>query len=127
EIGRAFNRVPKYVASRGTPELSWDASTQITDGRAEARDLCERHEHVHTWGGANLLQTLFREALVAGVNLWVCPVVLGQGKKLFSDGTAATRFKQVEPPKSFPGGVLLLRYRCLQGPPGTGNVAGAVN
>jgi dihydrofolate reductase len=127
EIGRAFNRVPKYVASRGTPELSWDASTQITDVGAEVRDLCERHEQIHTWGSANLLQTLFREALVDRVNLWVCPVVLGQGKKLFPDGTAATRFKQVEPPKSFPGGVLLLRYRCLQGPPGTGNVAGAVN
>jgi dihydrofolate reductase len=43
EIGRAFNRVPKYVASRGTPELSWDASTQITDVGAEVRDLRERH------------------------------------------------------------------------------------
>jgi dihydrofolate reductase len=30
EIGRVFNRIPKYVASRGMPELSWDASTQIT-------------------------------------------------------------------------------------------------
>src|SRR4029453_4690491 len=31
EIGRVFDCVPKYVASRGTPELSWDASIQITD------------------------------------------------------------------------------------------------
>jgi dihydrofolate reductase len=126
-IGRAFDRVPKYVASRGTPELSWDASTQITDVGAEVRDLRERHQQIHTWGSANLLQTLFREALVDRVNLWVCPVVLGQGKKLFSEGTAATLFEQVEPPKSFPGGVVLLRYRCLEGPPETGNVAEAVN
>ena len=48
EVGRAFNRVPKYVASRGTPELSWDASTQITDVGAEVRDLRERHEQIHT-------------------------------------------------------------------------------
>src|SRR5450755_4783137 len=123
EIGRAFNRVPKYVASRGTPELTWDVSTQITDAGAEIRDLRERHEQIHTWGSANLLQTLFREALVNQVNMWVCPVVLGQGKKLFPEGTAATRFAQVEPPKSFPGGVVLLRYRCLEGPPETGNVA----
>jgi dihydrofolate reductase len=127
EIGRAFNRVPKYVASRGTPELTWDVSTQITDAGAEIRDLRERHEQIHTWGSANLLQTLFREALVNQVNMWVCPVVLGQGKKLFPEGTAATRFAQVEPPKSFPGGVVLLRYRCLEGPPETGNVAEAVN
>jgi dihydrofolate reductase len=127
EIGRAFNRVPKYVASRGTPELSWDASTQITDVGAEVRDLRERHEQIHTWGSANLLQTLFREGLVDQVNLWVYPVVLGQGKKLFPEGTAATRLEQVEPPKSFPGGVVLMRYRCLEGPPETVNMAEAVD
>ena len=119
EIGRNFDRVPKYVASRGTPELSWDSSTQITDAGAEVRDLRERHELIHTWGSGNLLQTLFREGLVDQLNLWVCPVVIGTGKKLFSDGTTATRFEQVEPPKSYPAGVMLLRYRRLDGPPAT--------
>jgi hypothetical protein len=61
------------------------------------------------------------------VNLWVYPVVLGQGKTLFPEGTAATRFEQVEPPKSFPGGVVLMRYRCLEGPPETLNMAEAVD
>ena len=116
EIGRAFDRVPKYVASRGTPELSWDTSTQLTDAGAEVRDLRERHEQIHTWGSADLLQTLFREALVDQVNLWVCPVVIGQGKRLFPEGTVPTRFEQVEPPKPYPGGAMLLRYRCLEGP-----------
>jgi dihydrofolate reductase len=119
EIGRAFDRVPKYVASRGTPELSWDTSTQITDAAAEVRDLRERHEQVHTWGSANLLQTLFREGLVDQVNLWVCPVVIGQGKKLFPEGTTAARFELAEPPKAYPAGAMLLRYRCLEGVPET--------
>ena len=119
EIGRAFDRVPKYVASRGTPELSWDTSTQLTDVGAEVRDLRERHEQIHTWGSANLLQTLFREGLVDQVNLWVCPVVIGQGKRLFPEGTTASRFEEVEPPRSYPGGAMLLRYRCLEGPPET--------
>lgn len=125
EIGRAFDRVPKYVVSRGTPELSWDTSIQITDVGPEVRDLRERHEQIHTWGSANLLQTLFREALVDRVNLWVCPVVIGQGKKLFPEGTAAMRFEPVQPPTLYPGGVILLRYRCLEGPPET--VGEAVN
>ena len=114
-IAEAFNRVPKYVASRGTPELSWDTSTQVTDAAAEVRDLRERHQLIHTWGSADLLQTLFREGLVDQVNLWVCPVVIGQGKKLFPEGVAAMRFEQVEPPKAYPGGAMLLRYRCLEG------------
>ena len=119
EIGRAFDQVPKYVASRGTPELSWDVSTQVTDVGAQVRELRERHEQMHTWGSANLLRTLFDEGLVDRVNLWVCPVVLGKGKRLFPEGTAATRFEQVEPPKAFPGGQVLMRYRCLEGPPET--------
>jgi dihydrofolate reductase len=118
-IGRTFDRIPKYVASRGRPELSWDTSTQITDAAAEVRVLRDRHQQVHTWGSANLLQTLFREALVDQVNLWMVPVVIGQGKKLFGEGATPTRFAQAEPPRSFPGGVVLLRYRCLEGPPET--------
>lgn len=117
EIARVFNRVPKYVASRGTPELSWDGSTQITDAAAEVRDLRERHQQIHTWGSVNLLQTLFREGLIDQVNLWMCPVVLGKGKKLFPEGTTATRFEQLEPATSYPGGIVLLRYRRLEGPP----------
>jgi dihydrofolate reductase len=126
-IGSAFDRVPKYVASRGTPELSWNASTQLTDAGAQVRDLRERHQQIHTWGSADLLQTLFREALVDRLNLWVCPVVIGQGKKLFPEGTVATRFEQVEPPRTFPGGVMLLRYRRLEGPPLTSTATEAVN
>jgi dihydrofolate reductase len=119
-VGTAFDRVPKYVASRGTPELSWDASTQLTDAGTEVRDLRERHDQIHTWGSADLLQTLFREGLVDQVNLWVYPVVIGQGKRLFPEGATATRFEQAEPPTSFRSGVTLLRYRCLEGPPETG-------
>lgn len=125
EIGRAFDKVPKYVASRSTPELSWDPSIQITDVGTEVRDLRMRHEQIHTWGSANLLQTLFRAALVDQVNLWVCPVVIGTGKKLFPEGTAATRFEQIEPPRSYPAGVMLLRYRRLEGPPVTVPESGA--
>jgi dihydrofolate reductase len=116
-VGRAFDRVPTYVASRGTPELSWDTSTWITDVSAEVRHLRERQEQIHTWGSANLLQALFREALVDQVNLWRCPVVIGQGKIASPEGTTAIRFEQVEPPKAYPRGVVLLRYRRLEGPP----------
>jgi dihydrofolate reductase len=119
EIGRAFDRVPKYVASRGTPEMSWDHSSQVTDAGVEVRALRDRHEQIHTWGSADLLRTLFHEGLVDQINLWVCPVVIGSGKRLFLDGTTATRFEQVEPPRTYPAGAMLLRYRRLDGPPET--------
>ncbi len=125
-IGRSFDRVPKYVASRGKPELSWETSTQVTDVGVEVRELRNRHQQIHTWGSPGLLQTLFGEGLVDRVNLWVCPVVLGTGKKLFPEGTPPMRFEQVEPPLTFPGGVMLLRYRRLDGRPTTGNLSEGV-
>ena len=118
-IAEAFNRVPKYVASRGTPELSWDGSIQVSDAATEVRELRDRHQQIHTWGSGNLLQTLFREGLVDQLNLWVHPVVIGTGKKLFPEGTEPTRFEQAEPPRLYPGGVMSLRYRRLEGPPET--------
>jgi dihydrofolate reductase len=120
DIARTFNRVPKYVASRGTPELSWETSTQLTDAAAQVRELREQHEQIHTWGSADLLQTLFREDLVDQVNLWMCPVVIGEGKRLFPEGTTPSRFELAEPPRAFPGGGVGLRLRRLEGPPQTG-------
>jgi hypothetical protein len=47
EIATLFNRVPKYVASRGRPELSWAGSTQLGPDLAGAvREVRDRHEHV---------------------------------------------------------------------------------
>jgi dihydrofolate reductase len=116
-IARSFNRVPKYVASRGTPELSWDTTTQLTDAAAGVRALREQHDQIHTWGSSDLLQTLFREGLVDQVNLWICPVVIGQGKKLWPDGTTASRYELAEAPRLFPGGATLMRLRSLAGAP----------
>jgi dihydrofolate reductase len=117
EIGTAFNRVPKYVASRGVPELSWEQSTHLNDAATDVRRVREEHEQVHTWGSADLLQTLFAEGLVDQVNLWVHPVVIGQGKRLFPEGTTASRFELAEPARSYPNGVTLVRLRRLDGPP----------
>ncbi|HEX5986379.1 MAG TPA: dihydrofolate reductase family protein [Nocardioides sp.] len=117
EIGTAFNRVPKYVASRGTPELSWEQSTHLKDAANGVRRVRDEHALVHTWGSADLLQTLFAEGLVDQVNLWVHPVVIGQGKRLFPEGTTASRFELAEPAKSYPSGVTLVRLRRLDGSP----------
>jgi dihydrofolate reductase len=118
-IGVAFDRVPKYVASRGEPELSWRGTTQLRDAAVEVRALRERHRQIQTWGSADLLRTLLAEGLVDVVNLFVCPIVLGVGKRLFPDGSAPTRFALEEPPQSYPAGSMLLRYRRLDGVPET--------
>ena len=82
EIATLFNSVPKYVASRGRPDLSWAGSTQLGPDLAGAvREIRDRHEHVKVVGSLNLVQTLLREKLFDRLDLWVHPIVLGVGKK----------------------------------------------
>jgi dihydrofolate reductase len=87
EIATLFNRVPKYVASRGKSDLSWAGSTQLGPDLASAvREVRDRHEHVKVVGSLNLVQTLLRERLFDRLDLWVHPITLGVGKKVFDGG-----------------------------------------
>lgn len=123
EIAEVFNRVPKYVASRGTADLSWAGTTQITDVAAEVPALRDRHRDTHIWGSADLMQTLLGAGLLDRLHVWVYPIVLGQGQKLFAEGTVPSSFRLVEPPTAFPAGAVLLRYARTEGKPATIDLA----
>jgi len=126
EIGTLFNRVPKYVASRGTPELSWAGSTQLgPDLAAAVREIRDRHEHTKVVGSLNLVQTLLHEKLFDRLDLWVHPIVLGVGKKVFDDGAVPTNVTLLEPPVTSPNGIVFLRYGLAEGTPATGDMAAA--
>jgi dihydrofolate reductase len=124
EFGTLFNGIPKYVASRGTPDLSWPGSTQLgPDLAAAVRDIRDRHEHVTVVGSLNLVQTLLREQLFDRLDLWVHPIVLGQGKQVFDGGAVPTNITLLEPPVASPNGIVLLRYGIAEGMPGTGDMS----
>lgn len=121
EIGVLFNRLPKYVASRGTPDLKWEGTSQLgPDLAAEMSALRDRHAEVHVMGSIDLVQSLLRDELYDELVLWVHPVVLGQGKKVFPDGATPANLRLVEPPVTSPKGVVLLRY-APAGEPTTGS------
>jgi dihydrofolate reductase len=124
EFATLFNAVPKYVASRGRPQLSWAGSTQLGPGLADAvREIRDRHEHVTVVGSLNLVQTLLREKLFDRLDLWVHPIVLGVGKKVFDDGAVPTNLALLEPPVASPKGTVFLRYGLVGGTPETGDMA----
>lgn len=123
-IARLFNSIPKYVASRGTPDLTWAGSTQLgPDLPAAVREVRDRHEDVKVVGSLDLVQTLLRERLFDRLDLWVHPIVLGTGKKVFAGGTVPASLTLVEPPAAGPTGTVLLRYALADGTPGTGDMA----
>ena len=124
DIATLFNRVPKYVASRGTPDLSWAGSTQLgPDLPAAVREVRDRHEHVAVVGSLDLVQTLLRESLWDRLDLWLHPVLLGVGKKVFAGGAAPTNATLLAAPVASPTGTVHLRYGRAEGTPATGDMA----
>lgn len=124
DIASLFNSIPKYVASRGRPDLSWAGSTQLgPDLPAAVREIRDRHEDVKVVGSLDLVQTLLHEKLFDRLDLWVHPIVLGVGKKVFAGGEVPTNLTLLEPPAAGPAGTVLLRYALAPGTPATGDMA----
>lgn len=122
-IATLFNDIPKYVASRGTPNLTWSGSTQMSpDLVAGVQDLRKSHRNIHVIGSLNLVQTLLRERLFDRLNLWIYPIVLGQGKKVFDGGAVPASLALLEPPVASPNGAVLLRYGLTEGIPSGGDM-----
>lgn len=120
-IGQLFDRVPKYVATRdaGTP-LDWQGSTRVGDDlAAEIDGMRERHQDVHVIGSVDLVQTLLAEQLFDELRLWVYPIVLGRGKKVFPDGATPHNLRLLSA-EAGDGGALLLRYAPAPGDVRTG-------
>jgi dihydrofolate reductase len=106
--GKPLNDATKFVASRGRPALEWEPSVLIegdaADGVAELKETDGPELQVH--GSGNLIQTLMRHGLVDEYRLWVFPLVLGSGKRLFADGTIPAGLKLVDNKVSTTGVVM---------------------
>jgi dihydrofolate reductase len=123
-IARLFNSLPKYVASRQTPTLEWAGSTLLgPDVAAAVRELRDRHENIHVIGSLDFVQTLFAEKLFDRLTLWVYPILLGSGKKVFADGVVPTNLTLIEPVVASPKGAVLQRYALADGTPGVGDMS----
>lgn len=123
-IARLFNHLPKYVASRQTPALEWARSTLLGPDTAVAvRELRDRHENIHVIGSLNFVQTLFAERLFDRLTLWVYPILLGSGKKVFAEGVVPANLRLLEPAATSPKGAVMQRYALADGMPGVGDMS----
>jgi dihydrofolate reductase len=112
--GKVFNEATKYVASRGRPNLElWSNSVLIEGDAAEGLAALKREDgpELQVHGSANLIQTLLRHNLVDEFRLWIFPVVIGSGKRLFSEGTVPAGLKLVDSKVSTTG-VIMTTYEA---------------
>ena len=111
-IAKAFNKATKYVVTHRPGQLGWKPSQPIGgDVVDELRRLkASDGSALHVWGSSEVLQTLIAAELVDEFRVWVFPLVLGKGKRLFENGVPPRGLTLVES-CSTPTGVLLNTYR----------------
>lgn len=110
-IATPFNTTKKYVVSHSSFDPSWENSHVITgDVVAEIKELKELDApDLWIWGSSNLIQTLLQHNLIDRMDMFIYPVTIGTGKKLFAEGTQPERFKMVDS-KITPTGILFATY-----------------
>jgi dihydrofolate reductase len=107
-IGRLFNRVTKYVATRSNPRLAWQNSVALRGEAASEVATLKRADGptLLIWGSGVLIQALLAKGLIDQFNLFVFPVLLGPGKRLFGEGTRAAGLRLVHSQVSSTGVVM---------------------
>ena len=109
-IARTFNSVTKYVATRKGLDLTWKGSLALGDAAADVARLKQGDgPALLTQGSTDLIQTLLAEDLVDQINVFIFPVALGQGKKLFGSGSRAAAFRFIAG-RMTPNGIIIAEY-----------------
>ncbi|HZA59402.1 MAG TPA: dihydrofolate reductase family protein [Solirubrobacterales bacterium] len=110
-IADELNSVPKHVASTTLEEVTWNNSTLISGDVAEyvAKLKDQDGPEIQVHGSWGLIQTLLRHDLIDEFRLFIFPLVLGTGKRLFGDGTIPAGLKLVDSKLSTTG-VMITTY-----------------
>ena len=98
EVATPFNSTKKYVITHKPFEPSWHNSVCITGNVVDQLKKLKEEDapDLWVWGSGDLIQTLFKENLIDRMHLFIYPITIGTGKKLFANGTQPQNFKLTE-------------------------------
>lgn len=109
-IAAILNALPKFVVSRSLVRPAWSGTRVLTDVDQVA-PLRDRFTEIHVIGSGTLTRSLLASDLLDQLSLFLYPLTLGAGKRLFADGTGVpAAFRLAQPPQGFPGGSTWLVY-----------------
>jgi len=106
-----FNKATKYVATRTLKSGSWQNTVLLKDDfikevkKIKSSDGIELQVH----GSGNMIQTLLKNNLIDEMRVWIFPLAIGNGKKLFAEGTVPSNLKLTNPVISKTG-VIIATY-----------------
>lgn len=107
-----FNDTTKYVVSATLAEPTWRNSRSLGpyDAAAIRRLTAATDGDVFVSGSVTLVRALLADGLVDALHLFVYPLTVGTGARLFSDGSPAARFA-LAGCEQYGNGVVYLTYR----------------
>jgi dihydrofolate reductase len=100
----------KYVLSNTQDQSDWKNTTFLKSVEDIKKLKDSDGSELHVWGSGKLIQLLLKNDLVDELRLVTYPLTLGQGQKLFEDGTIPAVFKLLEG-KISPTGVIMANYK----------------
>lgn len=104
--GDIMNSIGKYVPTSTLTEPTWNATFLSGDVVEEVTELKAGGENLVIYGSGQLTETLRAAGLVDEYRLLICPIVLGEGRRLFSDRTPSEF--TVAANRTAPSGMVLL-------------------
>jgi dihydrofolate reductase len=104
--GDIMNSIGKYVPTSTLSEPTWNATFLSADVVKEVTRLKEGEENLVIYGSGQLTESLRRAGLIDEYRLLICPIVLGKGRRLFTDGTPSEF--AVSDNRTAPSGMVLL-------------------
>jgi dihydrofolate reductase len=115
EFAWLMNTLPKVVFSRTLRSAEWNNS-RVVNNSIEDEILRMKKlpgKDMIMWGGVNIVQTFIQRKLIDEYNIWVAPVILGEGKPIFKD-VAKLDLRLVRSIE-FSNGVVLFSYLPANG------------
>ena len=111
DIWPEVNTATKYIASKTITSSDWQPSVFLNGDIAEQVATLKQQPgpDIHVWGSGNLIQTLLQHELVDTFWLMIYPITLGDGKRLFAEGTLPAAFTVTES-HVVPTGVIVVQY-----------------
>lgn len=95
-VASKLNSLPKFVASRSKTSFDWNGTSHIKDVAKEVTNLKQQFSgEIQVHGSCNLAQTLINHNLIDEYRFLIFPVVLGTGKRLFSNVEVPSTLKLV--------------------------------
>lgn len=109
-IGRRLNSIPKYVWSTTLDKVEWNNSMLMKGDITEEVNKLKQQPGsgiLSVTGSGKLAQTLMQRGLVDEYSLWIHPLVLGSGKRLFAEGIGPLKLKLVDSKRTASGTEIL--------------------